>query len=190
MLDGVDLSADIKKEIPDFECLRNRLTPFDKADYDSIVNSSTPFEDPHFPVGKDMLLDKTMSHQGLSKWESFVFKRPSEVYGEGNFGLYEEIEPHDIQQGGLGDCYFLSSLASLAEFPERVKRIFVTKEVNKAGCYAVEMIIAGELRTIVVDDRFPYNERTGKWAFSRPSLSKQIWVLVLEKVWAKVFGSY
>jgi hypothetical protein len=112
------------------------------------------------------------------------------VYGEGNFSLYDKIDSGDIHQGGLGDCYFLSSLASMAEFPARIKRIFVTKEVNKAGCYAVEIYIAGQLRTVMIDDRFPYNERIGKWAFSRPSKSNEIWVLILEKVWAKVFGSY
>jgi calpain-15 len=41
-----------------------------------------------------------------------------------------------------------------------------------------------------VDDRFPYNEEKGKWAFSRPSHTTEIWVLILEKAWAKIFGSY
>jgi calpain-15 len=84
----------------------------------------------------------------------------------------------------------LSSLASLAEFPARVKRIFITKETNKAGCYAVSLYINGEMKTVVVDDRFPYNEDRQNWAFSRPSKSSEIWVLILEKAWAKIFGSY
>jgi hypothetical protein len=52
------------------------------------------------------------------------------------------------------------------------------------------MEINGEIKTVVVDDRFPYNEQRGKWAFSRPSSTREIWVLVLEKAWAKIFGSY
>lgn len=65
--------------------------------------------------------------------------------------------------------------------------------MNAAGCYAVQIYINGEHRTVVVDDYFPYDQNTEKWAFSRPSSEDgvpEIWVLVLEKVWAKVFGSY
>ena len=75
----------------------------------------------------------------------------------------------------------------------------MTKEVNEAGCYAVKLFVNGEERVVVVDDYFPYDEHRGTWAFSRPSeeedekrgkSTKEIWVLILEKAWAKVFGSY
>jgi hypothetical protein len=105
----------------------------------------------------------------VSKWAEFEWRRPKDVYGEGNFSLYDKISPEDIYQGKLGDCYFLSSLASLAEYPDRIKRIFITKEINDAGCYAVNLFINGERRTVVVDDYFPYDTRKNRWAFSRPS---------------------
>ena len=54
----------------------------------------------------------------------------------------------------------------------------------------MQFYINGEKKVVVVDDYFPYNEAKGKWAFSRPSESNEIWVLILEKAWAKVFGSY
>ena len=66
--------------------------------------------------------------------------------------------------------------------------------MNDAGCYAVQLYINGEKRTVVVDDYFPYNNERGRWAFSQPSLTKnhinEIWVLIVEKAWAKVYGSY
>lgn len=34
------------------------------------------------------------------------------------------IEPEDVQQGNIGDCYFLASISSIAENPERISRIF------------------------------------------------------------------
>ena len=56
------------------------------------------------------------------------------------------------------------------------------------------MIINGESRVVVVDDYFPFNPATDTWAFARPSKTKdrnnEIWVLIVEKAWAKVFGSY
>ena len=42
------------------------------------------------------------------------------------------ISPNDIKQGMLGDCYFVAALATLAEWPERVEKIFVTKKADQA----------------------------------------------------------
>ena len=54
------------------------------------------------------------------------------------------------------------------------------------------MYINGEKRTVVVDDKFPYDTNTDRWAFARSSRDgdNEIWSLILEKAWAKVFGSY
>ena len=37
------------------------------------------------------------------KWESFIWKRPSDIYGEGNYELFKGINPDDIKQGYCGD---------------------------------------------------------------------------------------
>lgn len=131
-----------------------------------------------------------MHESRVKKWETYVWKRPSEVFGEGNFKLYDNIDPSDIKQGDCGDCYFLSSLSSLAEYPDRIKRIFKNQELNTSGCYAMEFYISGEMKTVVVDDRFPYCPHKERWAFSRSSSTNEIWVLLIEKAWAKIFGSY
>lgn len=131
-----------------------------------------------------------MREPRILKWETFEWKRPCEVYGEGNYKLFDKIDPNDILQGDCGDCYFLSGLSSLAEYPERIYKMFLTLELNKAGCYAVSLHISGQCTTVVVDDRFPYCPHKERWAFSRTNSSNEIWVLIIEKAWAKVFGSY
>lgn len=127
---------------------------------------------------------------GIEGWSELEWRRPVEVFGEGNYSLYDHIDPNDIKQGKCGDCYFLSALSSLAEYPQRIKDIFLQNGLNKAGIYAVQLYLCGEKHTVVVDDRFPFDTSKNKWAFSRTSAGNEIWVLILEKAWAKVFGSY
>lgn len=68
--------------------------------------------------------------------------------------------------------------------------MFLTTEVNEAGCYAMRFYINGEPKIIVVDDYFPYCNHKSDWAFSRSNSEREIWVLLLEKAWAKIYGSY
>jgi hypothetical protein len=48
-------------------------------------------------------------------WPNKQWKRAVEICP--NFKLFSGIDPNDIGQGGVGDCYFVSSCASLAERP-------------------------------------------------------------------------
>ena len=51
------------------------------------------------------------------------YARLTDVYGY-NLRLFDTIDCNDIVQGALGNCYFLSAIAALAEFPDRIQRIF------------------------------------------------------------------
>jgi hypothetical protein len=64
-------------------------------------------------------------------------------------------------------------------------QIFLNKEVNSAGCYALKLYVNGEPVEVVVDDYFPWCKGEKTWDFSRCSKDKEIWVLLLEKDWAK-----
>jgi len=148
------------------------------------------FIDPHYQPVTESLFDSKMGRHPLAeKWESFVWRRPLDVYGEDNFHIFKGINPDDIKQGYCGDCYFLSAISALAEFPDRIEKIFETKDVNKAGLYAVTLCVTGEQITVIVDDYFPFCPIKNDWAFSK-SVDNEIWVLILEKAWAKIHGNY
>ena len=58
-----------------------------------------------------------------------------------------------------------------------------------AGLYAMNLMINGEMKTVIVDDYIPVVDGTTKPAFSS-SRNGNAWVLLLEKAWAKLHGSY
>lgn len=47
------------------------------------------------------------------------------------------IEPSDVGQGALGDCWLLSAFACLAEYPGALENLLITKDVNLRGLYKV-----------------------------------------------------
>lgn len=70
-----------------------------------------------------------------------------------------------------------------------MKKIFQIQKINSIGFYEVTLFITGEKRTVYIDDYFPYSVTSGDWAFSK-SVDNEIWVLILEKAWAKIHGNY
>ena len=97
------------------------------------------------------------------------------------------ISPEDIIQGGLGDCYLLSALCALAERPSIIERLFLSRKSNNEGIYGMWICDTGDWELITVDDYFLCGD-------SGPVYSKcngdEFWVLLLEKVYAKIYGSY
>lgn len=82
----------------------------------------------------------------------------------------------------------MCALASLAERPSLVERLFVTKEINPNGIYRVKLCKNGEWVTVTVDDFFPCYP-LGSPLFSKTH-GNELWVLLLEKAYAKLHGSY
>jgi calpain-15 len=103
--------------------------------------------------------------------------------------LRDSISPRDIIQGELGDCYFISALSVLAERPELVLNLLLSRELNKEGVYKVRICKDGEWQVVTVDDSFPVRADHGRLAFAR-ARGNQLWVSLLEKAYAKIHGSY
>ena len=141
------------------------------------------FVDPYFPptdssinLGTDRRIDTVI------QW-----RRPNEFF-KGDYQIFDNIEPNDIKQGKLGDCWIMCALASLAERPELVERLFVTHQKSEHGFYQVKFCKSGEWVRVTVDDYFPCFPKDTP-IFSR-SHGNELWVLILEKAYAKLHGSY
>ena len=150
-----------------------------KIDYQAIIDAGEDFIDEDFKPEQTSIINETNSAldaDETEKYKAYVFKKPDEVFKDEEVNLIADVmEPSDIQQGALGDCYFLSAIASVAEHQSRIKEVFVVKDTNKAGCYVVKMCIGGEFHDIVVDHQMPSLEDATNFAFSR-SHGNEIWV--------------
>jgi calpain-15 len=105
------------------------------------------------------------------------------------FSLDQEINPNDIKQGALNNCYFLSVLSALAEYPERIRSLFLSQEKNSVNIYGVRLCIDGTWEEIVIDNFFPCDGRKKSPCFSSGG-ENNLWVMIIEKCYAKAYGSY
>ena len=86
--------------------------------------------DKEFPPEKRSLVGSPTPRDYKGQFDVVQFKRAKDLFGEGNYDVFRGVSPNDIRQGSLGNCYFLCSLASLAEYPDLIKRLFDFDHVN------------------------------------------------------------
>lgn len=90
--------------------------------WEEIIKQDTPWNDPTFPHGPQALFIDGEKHQSHPNWEyvpnqKFYWRRATDHFkDQGCVTLvFDGIDPTDIVQGKLADCYFLAALAGLAE---------------------------------------------------------------------------
>ena len=72
-------------------------------DYEAIIEEGEPWTDPDFPPDASSLFINGESHREAETrarrkvWESYIWVRASEHFGEGNCCLFKTIEPEDVK---------------------------------------------------------------------------------------------
>ena len=79
--------------------------------------------------------------------------------------------------------------SSFAEWPERIKTTFINTKKNHCGIYGVIFYVDGEKIVQIVDDFFMHNDE-GRCCAQAGFKKGKFWVSILEKAFAKLFGSY
>ena len=115
---------------------------------------------------------------------------PRDEYGP--FGPDGDGEPSidDIDQGSLGDCWFLAGLGAVArDNPDFIKNHI---EDNGDGTYTVTFYEEDDGRwvpvEVTVDGDFPV-DADGNAAYAKPS-GDETWVMIYEKAFAELHGGY
>ena len=132
---------------------------------------------------------------------AFLPGRGTGLLDDPTLKLIGEVDPSDIHQGQIGDCWLLSGIASIAEYDGAVERLF-RKTKNFAsmpfadGRPNLYTITLYDLRTwkevdIVVDERIPRrSDGRGIFLGAKPTKDGELWVCYLEKAIAAHCGGY
>ena len=146
----------------------------------------------HSIVG-DNLINRT-------PWRAFVWLQPDQFSQGRNMTIFGDnfpavkVSPDDARQGLIGDGYLIAALASLAEQPHRIEKLFPFDKENpmfgkEHGVYAVNVYSAGHPFELILDDWFPCISEAKGSAFAQVVHGK-MWPMMIEKAWAKLYNSY
>mmetsp|Transcript_48497 Transcript_48497/g.113654 ORF Transcript_48497/g.113654 Transcript_48497/m.113654 type:complete len:604 (+) Transcript_48497:55-1866(+) len=107
------------------------------------------------------------------------------------------IDPATLMQGALGDCWLITAISTMAEYPDSLKKLFLTKEHNEIGQYAVRLWCEGlqEWVNVKVDSFMPIDLGGGMAYEGKPLIyvnptDEAVWMCILEKAFAKFWGNY
>ena len=130
------------------------------------------------------------------------WKRPEEIAwivsetGESPEFVKGGISRFDINQGMIGDCWAVSTIANLAStikrHPEIMGQIFDRNQSFDNGNhhFTFRFFKNGVWHDVTVDDYLPWNTAKQKLLFVSSTEKLEFWPCLLEKAYAKFRGSY
>ncbi|XP_074844682.1 calpain-14-like [Carettochelys insculpta] len=146
------------------------------------------FKDKNFPadissIGKGLLLQKLPS--------KLQWKRPHELHKTPLF-YTANTRQLDLCQGLIDNCWFLAALQALT-YHQDILAVIVPQNQSfdrkYAGIFHFRFWHFGEWVDVVVDDQLPVNE-AGQLVFLSSACKNVFWGALLEKAYAKLYGSY
>lgn len=141
---------------------------------------------PGKPNKVDQRNENSLKYQGAYDKKTKEY----DMYEQGE-GDVDEVDINDVKQGALGDCYLISAIAGVAkDNPSYIKKLITYKE--KETFATVKLYIRGSdgkrtAKSVKVDFYFPVSGV--KAAFAKAG-DGELWVMVIEKAYAKLMGGY
>lgn len=144
------------------------------------------FTDPIFTPSKNTLDVQDRKY-------NVSWKRPKDIVQNPEF-IVSSMVRFDVNQGHLGDCWFLSAVATIADHPDLLKYVVNPDQtVNPSnpdytGLVHFRFWQYGMWIDIVVDDYLPTLD--GRLIYAQSTDKHEFWIALLEKAYAKLYGTY
>uniref|UniRef100_A0A0G4HPH2 Calpain catalytic domain-containing protein n=1 Tax=Chromera velia CCMP2878 TaxID=1169474 RepID=A0A0G4HPH2_9ALVE len=112
--------------------------------------------------------------------------------------LFDQIDPCDMQQGSLGDCWLIAAMSSVAEFPQALRNVFTVGDIPSNGKIPLRMYnrIKEDWVTMEIDCFIPCSPQKWWRKGGDPHFVKsggkggECWPMLVEKAFAKLSGGY
>uniref|UniRef100_A0A0K0FKC4 Calpain-15 (inferred by orthology to a human protein) n=1 Tax=Strongyloides venezuelensis TaxID=75913 RepID=A0A0K0FKC4_STRVS len=163
--------------------------------YDDCEKNNVSFIDDSFPHSKKSIGENIVSYHGRQLPTHIEWLRPAQIFTKDGcsyrWAVFRDnnLLTTDIEQGALGNCWFLSALAVCTERFEILRKIFITPNYEHNGIYILSLCIDGMWKSIIVDDFFPCSPVNKRQIFA-VGRRNQLWVPLIEKAFAKAYGNY
>ncbi|XP_072818099.1 calpain-10 isoform X1 [Vicugna pacos] len=149
------------------------------------------FRDAAFPAS-DSSLFSSFSTPLAQFREEITWRRPQEICATPRL-FADNPQEGQVKQGLLGDCWFLCACAALQKSQHLLDQVFPPGqpswlERTYRGSFTCRVWQFGHWVEVTIDDRLPC--LAGRLCFSRCQREDVFWLPLLEKVYAKVHGSY
>nr|XP_006138507.1 calpain-10 isoform X3 [Pelodiscus sinensis] len=149
------------------------------------------YKDPTFPASDTSVFFNYSTP--LSQFRGEIsWLRPQEICSTPR--LFSD-SPQEVQvkQGILGDCWFLCACVALQKSKYLLTKVIPPGQPSwtdetYTGCFTCQIWQFGHWVEVTIDDRLP--SLGGKLCFSQCQREDVFWLPLLEKVYAKVHGSY
>ena len=164
------------------------LRTADVEDFWSLKNGTSKWTDPVFGPNEESLYWADLGETN-PRWGSVTWSRAQDAFpGKSLFGAGASLD--DVNQGAIGNCWFMAAASGVAEKEDRLQKMFLNTDdsLEANGVYGVNFYTLGVPHTVVVDDYLPMQWGTTK--FARPGSDNSLWGAILEKAFAKHWGTY
>jgi len=83
-------------------------------------------------------------------WTKFLPNTTDLFYANGSISF------NQINQGGMGSCFWMAAASAVAEWPNLVKNIFLNHNKNTAGIFGISLFIRGKPYHLALDDNIMF----------------------------------
>jgi hypothetical protein len=145
------------------------------------------FEDNDFKASNRSLGEAVQGRQPNITWH----RMSEENFHQGSYEIFMDgVSVNDVEQGELGDCYYLSALSCLDGKRTRERFVFLSSEEEwkECGAICIRFFDGGKEDIVIIDDYLPLSAE--EFVFVHCQNRREIWAPLLEKAYAKKYGDY